>query len=84
MPRKSKQTESDDRCPNCGYCKHCGQAKPVQVTPPPVFVPYIQPSPYVPWWQSPWYGGSVMTLTGTAGIDGTTTTAYNIGRTTFS
>lgn len=38
-----------DRCPNCGYCEHCGQAKPVYPRP---YYPYpYHPHPY-------WYGGS--------------------------
>jgi hypothetical protein len=40
--------ETPDSCPNCGYCHHCGQAKPV-VPQQPI---YIQPVQY-PWHQWP-------------------------------
>lgn len=36
-----------DRCPNCGYCEHCGQSR----NPTPVWIgPWYQPSyQYQPW-----------------------------------
>lgn len=49
MPSKTKNATHDgdeDRCPNCGYCPHCGQsAKPPQV------IREVVPRPYV---QQPW------------------------------
>lgn len=40
--------ETNDRCPNCGACRHCGApAQPVKF--PPWFVPYVPgpPWPYI-------------------------------------
>lgn len=37
----------DERCPHCGYCKHCGRSDR------PVFIP--SPAPVFPYWPSyPW------------------------------
>lgn len=36
---------SDSKCPNCGYCKHCGRSDQL------VYPVYLQP--YYPYWQ--WY-----------------------------
>lgn len=34
-----------DRCPNCGYCPHCGRSNQQTY---PVVVPYVPP-PYIGW-----------------------------------
>lgn len=46
---------SDETCPNCGYCKHCGRANPpapMRFVPAPVIVPYQPPAPqpFLPDW----------------------------------
>ena len=39
--KKAKPKAEEERCPHCGYCKHCGQSKPLQ--------PYVYPW-YLPTW----------------------------------
>lgn len=49
MPSKTATKTPDDdseRCPNCGYCPHCGQS----TKPPQIIREVVQPRPYVqPW-----------------------------------
>lgn len=48
MPRKTATKTPDDdseRCPNCGYCPHCGQS-----TKPPQIIREVVPRPItIPW-----------------------------------
>lgn len=73
MSKKDEKTE--DRCPNCGYCPHCGQSKrpPVIPVPCPVPAPYRWPRP----WGEVWSGGgaSEARLGGTVSISSTTYSA---------
>lgn len=50
MPSKTATKTPDDdseRCPNCGYCPHCGQSAKPQVIPQPYPVPYrVYPQPW--------------------------------------
>lgn len=50
---KRKDDRTEDRCPNCGYCPHCGQsARAPQVIP----MPYpVYPRPWRPA-IGPYYG----------------------------
>lgn len=41
--------EPQDRCPNCGYCPACGQAKPVSTPVYPGTNPYVYPPYYIPY-----------------------------------
>ena len=53
---------ADERCPHCGYCKHCGRSNAPLVIPYPYPVYPVQPQPSWPSlpyvgdpmpWQSP-------------------------------
>jgi hypothetical protein len=73
----SKAKDPEDRCPNCGYCPHCGQSK--QQALPPTYIPYpVYPYPYVRPWVSPYpytiYGTSSTVTTTTTPSYGTTYT----------
>ena len=67
MPSRTKNAAADhgddntgDRCPNCGYCPHCGQSAKPRVLPQPYPVPY--PAPYrVPWQEGPFWKRSLST-----------------------
>ena len=49
--RKKKEAVPDERCPNCGYCAHCGQSR--QAAP---VLPWVQPYPwYQPYRVTPWW-----------------------------
>lgn len=50
----SKAKQPEDRCPNCGYCPHCGQSR--QQALPPTYIPYpVYPyRPYVAPWVTPY------------------------------
>lgn len=60
MP-KAKDEKTEDRCPNCGCCPHCGQSK----KPPQIVKEVIrEPRPYRPWgeWRpavGPYYGEGI-------------------------
>jgi len=59
----SKEYEkTKDRCPNCGFCPHCGQSKrpPVIPAPYPVPVPVRPWRPAYPYWGEVTYGGESM------------------------
>lgn len=67
MPKHDDKTK--DRCPNCGYCRHCGQSKHRPVIPAPYPVP--TPVPYRPWprpypWGEVTYGGGNIAINRTA------------------
>lgn len=49
------------RCPNCGYCPHCGRGD--------------YPRPWQPWYQKPWYSqmGYINHAQGTSGNTATFT-----------
>lgn len=52
----------EERCPNCGYCKHCGQAQPAA---PVVIQPVIYPRP--PTWHYPYWTTSTTTFSNRSG-----------------
>jgi hypothetical protein len=68
MASKKPDEKTEDRCPNCGYCPHCGQS----TRPPVIPAPYPVPVPARPWqpYRGPywygepkvWSGGSVSTI----------------------
>lgn len=76
---KPKQAK-DDKCPNCGYCPHCGRAAAPTVVPVPVYPPWYWPTVPYPY---PYWIGTIPSTTGTIvsnDISGnTTTTIKNVG-----
>lgn len=68
LEQYKKLTESNDTCPRCGYCKHCGRGAGYWGRP-------YWPQPYwsrpfwdtTPYWQQPW-----INTTQTGGITSTT------------
>lgn len=60
MPRKpaaakpkAKDEKTEDRCPHCGYCSHCGRSN---FRPYPY---YYQPYPQPRWWITSKTGESI-------------------------
>lgn len=73
-----KKQETEDRCPNCGYCPTCGRAN--------ARYPWTYPVPYSPWWTItyPGTGGQTVTYpmtTWTSGTSGGSTSSYPISTT---